>query len=276
MSSEDECDYMSDDFLAKCISSGSKGDIRPGLIHDRSKQRQVAIEKRKAETDEENKKRHKPQSVFETERRDAGLREAISTSNKGFAMLQKMGYQPGKAIGKSGKGLVEPVSIELKSGRGGLGREAALKELAESKSNALQRWRLRRKEEAVVGTKDYRLRIAAEARRRQAEGDLRASQKACHHLDEDSGYDEPLEKWFWPEIKTIQCEEASKSEKEEDKEEDKDSDEEEEEELEPEEKLEVLTEYLRRTYFFCTWCGTKFEGKTDLEDNCPGNSRDEH
>ncbi|XP_071445339.1 G patch domain-containing protein 11 [Hetaerina americana] len=315
MSSDDEYDYMSDDFLAKCLEAGKNTDIRPGLIFDRSKRRRVDIEKRKAETDEKNKKRYKPHGQKEVERREEGLREAISTDNKGFALLQKMGYKPGDALGKSGKGLVEPVPIEVKSGRGGLGRETALKEVAEAKSHAVQRWRMKRKEEAEIGTKDYRLRIAAEARKRQAEGDLRVSQKACHHLDEVNGYETPIEKWFWPEIK-INVDEESSSESEEedfDKETDEEFDENEstpprfsnkeknidrkrhrggcsksskrekikeekddEDELQPEEKLEVLTEYLRKTYFFCTWCGTKFEGKEDLETHCPGNTRDDH
>ncbi|XP_046387485.1 G patch domain-containing protein 11 [Ischnura elegans] len=316
MSSDDECDYMSDDFLAKCIEGGKGGDIRPGLIHDRSKQRQVDIEKRKAQTDEENRKRHKPHAYKEVERREEGLREAISTDNKGFALLQKMGYKPGNALGKSGKGLVEPVSIEVKSGRGGLGRETAMKEVAEAKSHAIQRWRLKRKEEGEIGTKDYRLRIAAEARKRQAEGDLRVSQKACYHLDDTNGYDAPLEKWFWPEIKTNVDEESSSESEDFDDEADKDDEPDEDDdvapgskhqgkdvirrrhkggcskssrrekikeekddgddELQPEEKLEVLTEYLRKTYFFCTWCGTKFEGKEDLEANCPGTTREDH
>src|SRR6218665_3365844 len=27
------------------------------------------------------------------------------------------------------------------------------------------------------------------------------------------------------------------------------------------ERLALLTEYLRTTYHYCTWCGTRFEGK---------------
>lgn len=34
-----------------------------------------------------------------------------------------MGYTPGSALGKEGSGIAEPVGIEIRRGRGGLGRE---------------------------------------------------------------------------------------------------------------------------------------------------------
>lgn len=38
-------------------------------------------------------------------------------------MLKQMGYTPGSALGKEGSGISEPVGIEIRRGRGGLGRE---------------------------------------------------------------------------------------------------------------------------------------------------------
>lgn len=40
--------------------------------------------------------------VLEAEKRDEGLGKSLDASNKGFALLQKMGYKPGEGIGKSG------------------------------------------------------------------------------------------------------------------------------------------------------------------------------
>ena len=40
---------------------------------------------------------------MEAEKRDEGLNKSLDSSNKGFALLQKMGYKPGAGIGKSGK-----------------------------------------------------------------------------------------------------------------------------------------------------------------------------
>jgi len=46
--------------------------------------------------------------------------------------------------------------------------------------------------------------------------------------------------------------------------------------LQPEEQLEMLTLYLRRTYFYCIWCGTQYEDDDDLQKECPGSTRNDH
>lgn len=40
--------------------------------------------------------------VIENEAREKGLSLPISTGNKGFALMQKMGYKEGMSLGKSG------------------------------------------------------------------------------------------------------------------------------------------------------------------------------
>ena len=49
----------------------------------------------------------------------AGLAEAIPESNVGFRMLKQMGYDPGA------RGAAEPVGIEVRRSRAGLGAEPA-------------------------------------------------------------------------------------------------------------------------------------------------------
>lgn len=39
--------------------------------------------------------------VLEEMRRQEGLEKAIDSNNKGFSLLQKMGYKPGLGIGKN-------------------------------------------------------------------------------------------------------------------------------------------------------------------------------
>lgn len=77
-----------------------------------------------------------------------------------------------------GIGCVEPVPIALKSDRSGLGREAALKEIAAEKLAIRARQRVR-----ATNTQDYRARLARKAAERQIEGDLRKSQRICEQLD---------------------------------------------------------------------------------------------
>lgn len=77
-------------------------DIRPGLIKSHSDQRNFQVLKRKIESHELNKKKNPNLKVLESEKRKEGLEKPIETSNKGFAMLQKMGYKPGSSIGKTG------------------------------------------------------------------------------------------------------------------------------------------------------------------------------
>ena len=43
--------------------------------------------------------------VIEDEARTRGLSQPISSDNKGFALLQKMGYKEGTSLGKSGKSI---------------------------------------------------------------------------------------------------------------------------------------------------------------------------
>lgn len=67
--------------------------------------RQIREARRKEEKQQEAnlKNRQKSLKEEEQERRDIGLKNALGRENKGFALLQKMGYKSGQALGKSGK-----------------------------------------------------------------------------------------------------------------------------------------------------------------------------
>ncbi len=108
----------------------------------------------------------KPIKVLEAERRQEGLSNAITSQNKGFAMLAKMGYKEGEAIGKSSKGILEPIGIDIKTDRGGLGRDAALKQLNEHR----QLIRLNRLKATdgnnTISTDEFRKRMTIKAQGR--------------------------------------------------------------------------------------------------------------
>jgi len=49
-----------------------------------------------------NRQQNKPHRQLEMEQRDEGLKNALTAENKGFKLLEKMGYIPGTGIGKKG------------------------------------------------------------------------------------------------------------------------------------------------------------------------------
>lgn len=75
-------------------------DKRPGLVFSSKIAKQFEQEKKQKVSNEKSKVKSKKQ--VEEEKRTEGLSTAISNENKGFALLQKMGYKPGMVIGKHG------------------------------------------------------------------------------------------------------------------------------------------------------------------------------
>ena len=67
-------------------------DVKPGLITRYAKKRLQASEP----------PQQKKRKVLESEARDEGLSKSIGQSNKGFALLAKMGYKEGMGLGKKG------------------------------------------------------------------------------------------------------------------------------------------------------------------------------
>lgn len=72
----------------------------------------------------------------------------IPQSNIGFKLLKQMGYTPGSALGKEGSGRAEPVGIEIRRTRVGIGLEDPFKE--KRKREEFEAERNRRKEEALM------------------------------------------------------------------------------------------------------------------------------
>lgn len=299
--SDSEEDYMSDAILAKCE------DKRPGIVPER-----IASKYKKEERAKELnvKNRIKPLRVLEHEKRNEGLNKAIGEGNKGFSLLQKMGYKPGMALGKTGTGRAEPVPINLRSGRGGLGEDTERKRKQEEMAAWRASMREKRMRKEAEYQKDYRLQKSKMMAGREAESDLYKSQRVCEQLDEAENLAEPEETFFWTPTKMkLLMKEAEKhntlsssSSEEADPDEDppvgfhfpdelnkesyshilnpesnKCDNEEDEDELPPtNEQLERLTAYLRSRYFYCVWCGTKYDDAEDLSCNCPGDTSKAH
>ena len=95
MADEDDEDYMSDKFLL------GLDDSRPGLPVVNRVAKQYKKEEKHKLTCQRNKT--KPMHIREAESREQGMANALDSSNKGFALLQKMGYKHGTGLGKEGK-----------------------------------------------------------------------------------------------------------------------------------------------------------------------------
>lgn len=54
----------------------------------------------------------------------ASVNTSISSDNKGFKLLSKMGWSEGKSIGKSQEGIKEPIQVNAQQGTTGLGSES--------------------------------------------------------------------------------------------------------------------------------------------------------
>ncbi|XP_076231726.1 G patch domain-containing protein 11 [Calliopsis andreniformis] len=249
--SDDE-DYMSDKFL-----QGSEKSTSSSLIYKYADKRKFELMKKKTETD--TKLKENSIKNIEHEKREAGLSSAITSANKGFEMLMKMGYKPGQGIGKTESGITEPLGLEVKLNRHGLGKNTNKKETKAKASSVNDKLDNR-------SMTDYRGRMAQKKAEQLLKADLHKSQKICEQLDKQQNIEEPMESWFWLPQETEQ-------EEEEDDEEEDDS---EDEDIPINEKLEILTKYLRKKYFYCIWCGVAYQDEDDLRDNCPGWTRNEH
>ncbi|KAJ1409897.1 G-patch domain [Sesbania bispinosa] len=78
----------------------------------------------------------------------AKVEAPIPQSNIGFKLLKQMGYTPGSALGKQGLGRAEPVGIEIRRSRAGIGLENPHKE--KRKKEEIMIDRKKRKEQALM------------------------------------------------------------------------------------------------------------------------------
>ncbi|XP_069058244.1 G patch domain-containing protein 11 [Pleurodeles waltl] len=263
--SDEEDDYMSAAFIS------TEQDIRPGIPIARRVQEAYQKEQKHKEANLKN--RQKSLKEEEKERREIVLNSAIGNENKGFALLQKMGYKKGQSLGKHGDGIAEPIPLRIKTGRSGLGHEELQKRKAEEKLENYRRKIQMRQHASEQAADHFRLRFKSKHEEMRIETDFRKSQRACLQLDEQKGIQAPQELWFWPKIEKLKEEEEEEEEEEEGEGDQEDST---AEELSSLEMLQALTAYLREKYFYCIWCGTAYEDEDDLASSCPGDCAADH
>lgn len=262
MSDPEEDDYMSLKFLESAQEFESK-----------RKESSYTERRRKQIREQEKKAYIKPRAQLEEEEREKGLQKSLEQDNKGMKMLMKMGFKKGMALG-SGDGIVEPIKVDLKSGRLGIGmakkRERELEQAEEEQAQ----------KRVQIDPEDYRAVMAQRAKDHQYIKYLNAAVSVCEKLDEDHGVKSNI---FWT-LKPIVVDNSEEDETNKQTEQEEQN----EEPLYPQEEvdklqsltldqqLETLITYLRETYFYCFWCRAKYENKDDLDTNCPGVEEDDH
>ena len=197
----------------------------------------------------------------------AKLSEPLPPENKGFQLLARMGYAPGNTIGKSGTGLKEPVAVELKQNKLGLGAVSKKALQREARAHTEQKEAAQRELQAQnaeisleLQREDFRERVAQQAALRLVKGDFTRAIAACRTLDDSKGLETNHE---WALEESIENEtgeeggEAVPLKK-------------------PEERLNEVLDYLRSRHCFCLYCGVEYESAEDMAENCPGPSREEH
>lgn len=95
-------------FFSFAFLYSARQDVKPGL--PMVKRVKDAMKKELQQKERNVTNRQKTYKEQERESREAAMHNTISDGNKGFALLQKMGYKAGQGLGKEGDSLtaIEP------------------------------------------------------------------------------------------------------------------------------------------------------------------------
>ncbi|CAL5321472.1 unnamed protein product [Camellia sinensis] len=167
----------------------------------------------------------------------ASLESAIPQSNIGFKLLKQMGYTPGSTLGKEGSGLAEPVGLEIRWTRAGIGQEDPRKKKRKREDERME-WE-REKEEALM--EDFGCRHKEQWQSRRIVVNYHKVKATLEQLEN----------------KEVVAE-ADKDEKDAEYEE-------KEEEITTEEDLQDILIKLREEYQYCLFCGCQEQMKMTIE-----------
>ncbi|THW73868.1 hypothetical protein D6D19_05296 [Aureobasidium pullulans] len=242
----------------------------------------------------------------EATREKALATSTLTPTSKGAQMMAKMGFKGG-ALGKSANARTEPIEINVKEGKGGIGMDNEKKRKIREAMEELQG--KEKKQKAEEG--EYRIRVAAEREEKKKEGQWWGAMKVCEKLDteeeeektgrkvevsakranllwrnlamqrEQRDRDRVLRKGALDSLSSrYRDDEADADDKlamgteieEYEDEEDKELDD--YNALEIGERLDKVVEYLRKTYHYCFWC--KYRYPDEQMEGCPGLTEEEH
>lgn len=131
----------------------------------------------------------------ERQKRESALSSnTMDTTSKGYKMMAALGYKPGSALGtarsagKDGKEekddrLLEPIGLEMKDSRSGIGADAEKKRKFREELEGQQDADKKRKTDAL----DFRERQHRERELKRMEGQIGGAMKVCERLEEEEG-----------------------------------------------------------------------------------------
>lgn len=173
---------VDDDYMSMAIPEPPKAKIESSFQR-RAREKREAEErsrpKSKAEREEEARAKH-----------EADLATSIDESNKGFKMMQKLGFKGG-ALGKGGPdsdARTEPIIVEVREDRGGIGRENEKKQ--KFREHAERAEGVEKKVKADEG--DYRERVRKEREEKKLESQMIGAMKVAERLDEEAENDQTV------------------------------------------------------------------------------------
>ena len=181
--STNEADGEDDDYLTMSFDEPSSSKIETLTQKKKRLAREAEIKgrpKSKAEIAAEEK----------AKREKALASNTLDISNKGFKMMAALGYKPGTALGVSrtevqnsvsDERLLEPVGLQMREGRSGIGADAEKKRKFREAVAAQEDDVKKRK----VDETDFRVRQQQEREEKRMEGQIFGAMKVCEGLEEE-------------------------------------------------------------------------------------------
>ncbi|CCX32952.1 hypothetical protein FPQ18DRAFT_12835 [Pyronema domesticum] len=177
---DDDEDDDEDDYLSMCIPE-------PTVLQETLTQR---MKRQQRESEIRGRPKSKAELAREAaEKRDAALAQSLLSAenarqSKGLKMMQKMGFTVGKGLGKEKEGekedmrKLEPVGVQLKQDKAGIGHTSEVKrrmeEAAEGEGAPKRR---------EVDPEEYRQRVAEEREEKRLQGQFFGAQKVLEGFE---------------------------------------------------------------------------------------------
>ncbi|KAK1690713.1 hypothetical protein BDP55DRAFT_648204 [Colletotrichum godetiae] len=201
--SDDEDDYMNMTFDEPTTSATSKSQPETSL------QRRQRL-KREGEIRGRPKSKEELAAEEEAAREKALSRSLLETAaakkSKGFAMMAKMGFKAGEALGAGGAGSgaangsgagagagngarTEPIAVEVKADRGGIGMESERKRKLREAAERIEE-EVREGKRVRVDPLEYRDRVRMEREAARVQAQVFAAQRVSERMAEEKEAEE--------------------------------------------------------------------------------------